>query len=73
MIRVLLNAYILLIILDAILSYVPTLQTHNWVLIIRRIVNYSLNPIRKYLPPHLPFDISPLVVIGILQLIMYLW
>lgn len=73
MIRILIKIYIFLLILDSILSYLPQYQNHPWAKMIKRGANFTLDPIRKVLPRDLPFDLSPLVVILILNVIMALW
>lgn len=73
MIRFLINAYILVVILDAVLSYFPGLKGQSWVQILRQIADFTQKPIRKVLPPDMPIDLSPLIVILGLQLLMALW
>ncbi|MBC7537802.1 MAG: YggT family protein [Bacteriovorax sp.] len=72
-IQTLLKLYIYALIFDAILSFFPELQKHKWRRQLKRICDYSCDPIRKYLPPSLPFDFSPILVIFIIQLLMFLW
>jgi YggT family protein len=72
-IRTLLQIYIYALIFDAILSFFPELMKHNWRRQLKRICDYSCNPIRKILPPNLPFDFSPILVILIINLLMFLW
>lgn len=73
MIRFLLNIYILVIVADAVLSYMPQYRNHEYVVFIRKLANYSLNPVRKFLPAELPFDISPVVVIILIRLVIELF
>lgn len=73
MIRFIIKLYIFLIIIDAILSYFPALRRHPLVLNLRRVTDLTLKPIRKILPPELPIDVSPLIVIIILNILMALW
>ncbi|TNF05578.1 MAG: YggT family protein [Deltaproteobacteria bacterium] len=73
MIRLLIDAYIFLLILDAILSYAPQFKNYPAVLIIRKLANYSCAPVRKLLPPDLPFDFSPIIVILLLNLFVALF
>ncbi|MBF0361461.1 MAG: YggT family protein [Oligoflexia bacterium] len=73
MVRSIIHLYILIIIADAVLSYVPQYRTKQWAQVIRKIADFSLDPIRKLLPKDLPFDVSPLIAIIVLQLIMALW
>lgn len=72
-IRTLLKLYILALILDAIFSYFPELEKHDWRKKLRKLCDYTCDPIRKRLPPHLPFDFSPLLVILLINLLMILW
>ena len=73
MIRFILKIYIYLIILDAIMSYFPQYQNRPWVKSLKQITDFTQNPIRKLLPADLPFDVAPLIVIFLLNLIMLLW
>lgn len=62
-----------MIIADAILSYMPQYRNEQWAKFVRQLAGYTLNPVRKILPPDLPFDPSPIIVVIILQLIPALW
>ncbi|MBL6988709.1 MAG: YggT family protein [Bacteriovoracaceae bacterium] len=73
MIRFLINLYILLIIVDTFLSYLPQFRHKIWAIKINKACDYSLAPIRRALPHKIPFDISPLVLIAILMLVQVLW
>lgn len=72
-IRTILKLYTYAIIFDAILSYFPELQKHQWRRQLKRLCDYTCDPIRRMLPPHLPFDFSPILVILIINLLMFLW
>lgn len=73
MIRLLIDIYILVIIVDAILSFFPQLRFNQIVLTLRKLADFTQKPIRKYLPADVPFDPSPLIVILLLNLIKALW
>ena len=73
MIRFLIRLYIYIIIIDAVLSYFPSVRYYNWVKLIKKVSNYVLNPIRRVLPNDLPFDISPIIAILALNMLMLLW
>lgn len=73
MIRFLIKIYIFLIIGDAILSYFPDLRSQSWYQTLRRITEFTQKPIRKMLPPDLPFDPTPIIVIVLLNVVMALW
>ena len=73
MIRNLLYLYMLILIADAILSYLPQFRHHPVVQWIRKAADFTCKPVRQLLPPNLPFDISPLIVILALRLLIALW
>lgn len=73
MIRFLLNIYIFIIIADAMVSYMPQYKNHEYVRFIRKLAEYTLNPVRRNLPSGLPFDFSPLVVILLIRLVIELF
>lgn len=70
MIRYIVEFYILLIIVDSVLSYLPQFRHEKWAKKIKQGADLSLTPVRKLLPQDLPFDFSPIVVIIILNLLM---
>lgn len=77
MIRFLIRFYTVLLMSDAILSFFPQTMQHNWRRKLKKICDYSCNPIRKILPPGLPFDFSPMIVIFLsyifIELFYFLW
>lgn len=73
MIRFLIDIYIFILVSDVILSYFPQYRYKNWAMHIKKVSDFTCNPVRKLLPPDLPFDFSPMVVIIFLKLIEALW
>tara|TARA_R110000868_G_scaffold110286_1_gene298990 strand:+ start:27178 stop:27399 length:222 start_codon:yes stop_codon:yes gene_type:complete len=73
LIRVLIDFYKFLLIVDIILSYLPQYRHHPIVANIRRAADFTCAPVRRWLPKDLPFDFSPLIVIGVLIIIELLW
>lgn len=73
MIRFLLNLYVYLLIIDAVMSFFPHLRRHYIVANIRKAADFTCAPVRKLLPRDLPLDFSPIVVILAIYLIMALW
>jgi YggT family protein len=73
MIRFIISLYIWLLIIDVVLSYLPQFRHQPWVKNIKKVADFSCAPIRKIMPPDLPFDFSPMVVIILLNFIMWLW
>jgi YggT family protein len=71
--RYLIEFYILLIIVDSLLSYAPEFRQQSWAKKIKQAADLSLRPIRKALPQDLPFDFSPLIVIMALNLLMLIF
>lgn len=73
-IRTLLNFYMILLLVDGILSYVPRLNQEKWRLKIRELANLTCEPVRKKLPIiPLPIDMSPLIVIMLIEIFKFLW
>ena len=70
MIHAILQIFIYLTIIDAILSYFPDLRNQNWRQQLHKIVDVPQKPIRQMLPPGIPLDPSPIIVIIVCQLLM---
>jgi YggT family protein len=69
-VRIVANLLVFLIILDALLSYfVSPYQPVRRVL--NQIVGPLLNPIRRVVPPLGMFDLSPLILILLIQAVSY--
>jgi YggT family protein len=73
LIRALIDLYILLLIVDAIISYLPQFKNQIWAKKIAQFANYTCAPVRRYLPSDIPFDISPIIVILLLKLLELIW
>ena len=74
MIRALIDLYILLLIVDVIVSYLPQYKHHPISIKIKQLADFSCNPIRRMLPPHqIPFDISAIIVIAGLKVFEAIW
>lgn len=73
MIRLIIKFYMVLIILDAVLSYFPQFNRQEWRMKLKKIVDISCNPVRRLLPESLPFDLSGLIVIFLLSLFIQIF
>ena len=60
MIRFIIDLYILIVIADTVLSYLPQYRHKPWAQKISQFAGFSLNPVRRLIPGNLPFDISPI-------------
>lgn len=71
MLHALINIFILMVLVDAVISFVPNpnVQRHPVVIQLRKIVDVPQRPIRQLLPPNIPFDPSPLIIILILRMV----
>ena len=71
MLHALINIFILMVLVDAVVSFVPNpdVQRHPVVIQLRKIVDIPQRPIRQLLPPNIPFDPSPIVIILLLRMI----
>ena len=72
-IRPLLNLFLILLVVDAVLSYIPQVRQQVWAQKLKQGADFVLNPIRKFLPKVWPVDVSPLIVIIIVKLFELLW
>ena len=73
MIRMLLDLYVLVLIADVVLSYLPQYRRQSAVILIKKAADLSCKPVRRLLPQDLPFDFSALIVIVGLNLFKALW
>ncbi len=71
MLHALINIFILMVLVDAVISFVPNpnVQRHPVVIQLRKIVDVPQRPIRQLLPPNIPFDPSPLIIILLLRMV----
>jgi uncharacterized protein YggT (Ycf19 family) len=67
-----LQIFIYIIITDAVLSYLPDINRQAWAKKLHEFANIPQKPIRDLLPPNMPLDPSPMIVIIICQILMYL-
>ena len=67
-----LQLYIYFIIADIVLSYLPQYKTQKWAQFIHKAADFTMKPIREALPQGLPIDLSPMVVIILIQVLMYI-
>jgi len=66
------NLYVILIILDSVLSWFPSARAYRATEVINTLVEPALTPIRKLIRnsiPHIGIDISPLIAIAALYFI----
>jgi uncharacterized protein YggT (Ycf19 family) len=73
MIRVLLDIYILVLIIDAALEFFPQYSKHQFAIYIKRLSDLTVKPVRRLLPKEWTFDVSWIIVILGIKLFMYLW
>lgn len=55
------------------MSYFPQYRDQKWAKMLKQAADYTTKPVRKILPSDLPFDLSPLIVIFLLNLVKVLW
>lgn len=72
MIHSLLQLFIYLLIADVILSYFPDVRRQKWAETLHKIADAPQKPIRETLPQDLPIDPSPMIVIILIQILMYI-
>ncbi len=72
MIHNLLQLFIYILIIDIILSYFPDLRSQKWAQTLHKIADTPQKPIREMLPKDIPFDPTPMILIILIQILMYL-
>jgi YggT family protein len=72
MIHAILQLYIYVLIFDVVMSYFPQMRVHKWAQILHEIADAPQRPIRDLLPRDLPLDPTPMILILIIQLLMYI-
>ena len=72
MIHALLQLYIYILIADVIMSYIPNVRGQKWAEILHKIADAPQKPIREMLPANMPLDPTPMIVIILIQMLMYL-
>jgi YggT family protein len=72
MIHAILQIFIYILIFDVVMSYFPQLKVQKWARILHQIADAPQRPIRDLLPRDLPLDPTPMILILIIQLIMYI-
>ena len=71
MIHSFLQLFIYVLIADIILSYIPDVRSQKWAQTLHKIADAPQKPIREMLPKDIPFDPSPMIVIILIQILMY--
>ena len=72
LIHYILQLYIYVIIADIILSYVPNLRGQQWAQMIHKAAEVTCKPVRDLFPGDIPMDPSPMIVIILIQVVMYI-
>lgn len=72
MIDAILQLFTLIIFFDVIMSYMPDLRNQEWARTLHQIADAPQKPIREMLPKDLPMDLSPMIVIFIIQILRHL-
>lgn len=78
MIRMLINAYCVLLVVDAIVAYVPAWKNMPWRHYLKTASDWGLKPIRQHLRPWaatetLQIDLSPLAFFALTRIVFWLW
>ncbi|MCM2350373.1 MAG: YggT family protein [Bacteriovoracaceae bacterium] len=72
LIHYLLQIFIYILIIDVILSYFPEVRSQEWARKLHQIADIPQKPIREMLPQNLPLDPTPMILIILIQILMYL-
>jgi YggT family protein len=72
MIHQLLQLFIYILIADIIMSYFPQVRHQKWAQTLHKIADAPQKPIREMLPEGLPLDPTPMILIIVIQMLMYI-
>lgn len=72
MIHQLLQLYIYILIADVLMSYFPQVRGQKWAEVLHKIADAPQKPIREMLPSNMPLDPTPMIVIILIQMLMYI-
>jgi YggT family protein len=67
-----LQIFIYIIIADVLLSWVPDVRRQSWAQKLHEFANIPQKPIRDMLPKNMPLDPTPMIIIMLCQILMYL-
>lgn len=73
MIDIFLQIFIYITIGDVILSYFPQARNQEWGRMLHKIAYAPQKPIRELLPQNLPLDPTPMIIIIICQMLMFIF
>jgi YggT family protein len=72
MIHALLQIFIYILIIDVLMSYFPQMRTQKWAEMLHKIADAPQRPIREMLPKDMPLDPTPMILIILIQMLMYI-
>ncbi len=72
LIHSLLQIFIYILIIDVIMSYFPQMKSQKWAQTLHKIADAPQKPIRDLLPRDLPLDPTPMILIILIQMLMYI-
>lgn len=67
-----LQIFIYIIIADVLLSWVPDVRRQPWAQKLHQFANIPQKPIRDMLPKDIPLDPTPMIIIMLCQMLMYI-
>lgn len=73
MIDWILQIFIYVIIADVLLSWVPDMRRQPWAQKLHQIADVPQKPIRDLFPRDIPIDPSPMIIIILCQMLMYIF
>jgi YggT family protein len=71
-IHALLQLFIYILIIDVVMSYFPQVRTQKWAQLLHKIADAPQKPIRDLLPSNMPLDPTPMILIILIQMLMYI-
>ncbi len=72
-IRLALNFYMIVIILDVVLDFLPKYRDHKYAKYISQFSAYTVAPVRKFLSPDVPYFASHGLVVVLIYILKAIW
>ncbi len=71
MIDGILQIFIYIIIIDVLMSWAPQVRSQKWAQTLHKIADAPQKPIREMMPQNMPLDPTPMIIIILIQMLMY--
>ncbi len=68
MIRFILRVYIVILLIRFIADLLPQFREHPWVMEMKKFTDFSTQPLKRFMPPDLPVDVTPIILAALIEI-----